>query len=229
MLVIAHRCYREGAEMRRENSLTAVNECLRRGWSIEIDLRRTATGEFYFSHDAGPLTSENEATAIVQSIAKNAKVPVAINVKELGYESALIRFLEENKVIEKVFLFDMEFVESRPGLSAKRFRELNPHVGIAARVSDRSEPVERALEISEASFIWLDEFDSLWVDGDTLMQLKQAQKTVYAVSPEIHGFPVSEVQCRWCELRQWGVDGVCTDYPELLEKVLKQESQRFLG
>ena len=48
--------------------------------------------------------------------------------------------------------------------TARRCRDLHPTIRLAARVSDRGESIERALGISVASVIWLDEFDGPFID-----------------------------------------------------------------
>jgi hypothetical protein len=83
---------------------------------------------------------------------------------------------------------------------------------LAARVSDRGEPVERALAVEFADLVWLDEFDSLWLQAADIQRLKHAGKKIYAISPEIHGFSSVDMKRRWTEFCEWGVDGICTDY-----------------
>lgn len=119
-----------------------------------------------------------------------------------------------------VFVFDMELLEAEPGTTAAKFRSLDDGLKIAARVSDRGESVERALGISAAEIIWLDEFESLWASEAVVSSLKDKGKQVFAVSPELHGFPLHLVRKRWLDFRNWGVDGICTDFPIELTKSL---------
>jgi hypothetical protein len=32
------------------------------------------------------------------------------------------------------------------------------------------------------------------------------------ISPEIHGFDIATMRRRWQDFKDWGVDGVCTDF-----------------
>ena len=146
---------------------------------------------------------------------------IALNIKELGDEAALIAFLESQGVIAQTFLFDMELIEPRAGETARRFRDLHPAVSLAARVSDRGESIARALDIDVASVIWLDEFDGLWCTESDVRALKDAGRTVYAVSPELHGAPPAVTRERWADFINWGVDGICTDYPLALDRMMK--------
>jgi hypothetical protein len=118
----------------------------------------------------------------------------------------------------------MELLEPHPGVSARRFRALDPDIRLGARVSDRHESIEQALTIGSADIIWLDEFDSLWVTASDVRELKTAGRTVYAVSPELHGAPTSVMRSRWQQLTEWGVDGICTDAPLELARLTPSES-----
>jgi hypothetical protein len=121
-----------------------------------------------------------------------------------------------------MFLFDMELIEPLPGATARLYRTLDPTVRIAARVSDRREPIERALGIDSASVIWLDEFERCWASARDVRRLKNQGKTVYAVSPDLHGFSLDVTRRRWEEFIRWGVDGICTDYPAALAQTARR-------
>jgi glycerophosphoryl diester phosphodiesterase len=222
MIVLAHRGLHNGPNSDRENTSAAVTYCFERGWGVEVDIRRSRQGRFYFSHDSLPLIPpEHDALECCRAIRQLPLGVMALNVKELGYEAELLQFLDAEKVLDRVFLFDMELIEPHPGHTASRLRHMCPAVSIAARVSDRNEPLERALGISEAAVIWLDEFDSLWVTRADVARLKSGGKTVYAVSPELHGFDSDSVERRWRSFAAWGVDGICTDYPARLSAELR--------
>jgi len=146
---------------------------------------------------------------------------IALNVKELVCEETLIAFLDAQGVLAQTFLFDMELIEPRAGEMARRFHDLHPAVRLAARVSDRGEPLERALGIDVASTIWLDEFDGPWCTERDVRTLKDAGRTVYAVSPDLHGGSFGHTRARWFDFIRWGVDGICTDYPAALDRYAK--------
>jgi hypothetical protein len=116
-------------------------------------------------------------------------------------------------VAAQTFLFDMELLETVPGKTAQIYARLQKKLRLAARVSDRNEPLAQALNIREASIVWLDEFDRMWATKEDVAKLRNAGKTVYAVSPELHGFALTQAQARWNDFANWGVDGICTDYP----------------
>jgi len=221
MLIIAHRANVSGPEPARENSLERTAECIARGWSVETDIRRAPDGRFYVSHDAAPWSAENNAVAF-SALWRRSRALVALNIKELGDEVALIDFLREQRLLQHVFLFDMELLESTPGITASRFRALDDHVVLGARVSDRNEPIDRALGIACADIVWLDEFDHLWATAADVRAIQLAGRAVFGVSPELHGATPDVMRARWFDFIEWGVDGICTDAPEELAVLLDQ-------
>lgn len=218
--VLAHRANCDGPDRVHENSIPAVRLALRHGWGLEIDIRRDADGGFYISHDPRPSAAGAGADAYCALFRAHPGARIALNVKELGYEADLIQYLDAQGVLPQMCLFDMEFLETIPGTTARTFRRLHPAVTVAARVSDRGEPVERALAIPEASVIWLDEFDRLWATAADIRRLTEAGRTVYAISPELHGFSLEAARARWADFIHWGVSGICTDHPRALEQWL---------
>jgi glycerophosphoryl diester phosphodiesterase len=196
--------------------LATVRAALDCGWGVETDIRCAADGRFYISHDARPSAHERPAEDSFALFRAYPDATVALNIKELGCEEALIRLLDHEDVVGQTFLFDMELLEQQAGATARTFRELHPTIRIAARISDRSESIEQALSVEVASVIWLDEFDGPCFTESDIRRLKQAGRSVYAVSPDLHGKPAGECRRRWLEFIRWGVDGICTDYPAAL-------------
>ena len=98
-------------------------------------------------------------------------------------------------------------------------------IRLSARVSDHGEPIARALGIEAASVIWLDEFDGPWCTEGDIRALKDAGRTVYAVSPELHGATFEAMRSRWRDFIRWGVDGICTDYPAALDHYIRQSER----
>jgi len=221
MIILSHRANWKGPDCLWENTLAAVTYCLERGWGIETDIRRSPDKQFYISHEPAELTGTNHADTFCEIFRKFPDATIALNIKELGYEVDLIEYLNEQRVLKNMFLFDMELLETIPGRTAALFRRLDGDVKLAARTSDRNEPIEQALKIKEADIIWLDEFDRLWIDENDIRALKSRDKNVYVISPEIHGFSIADMKQRWSKFIAWGVDGICTDYSECLSGVVE--------
>jgi glycerophosphoryl diester phosphodiesterase len=221
MRIFAHRGLVAGPNGAQENSLKMIEAAFRENFEIETDIRReTLTGAFYISHEpAPPLDLPSPESALERHLVLWKAWPrrrVALNLKDLTDVGGIIRLLQDAGVSHQVFLFDMELIESTPGETARMVRELDSRLSLAARVSERGEPIERALAIEAAGIIWLDEYDSPWAKRDDVTRLQRAGKEIIAVSPELHGRSLPEAERRWQDFAEWGVDGICTDWPRRL-------------
>jgi glycerophosphoryl diester phosphodiesterase len=223
MILLAHRGNLSGSSGPKENSREHVQQAFAQGFGIETDIRRADCGQLYISHDWANDLSGKVAADHAALWRQYPGQPVAVNVKESGYAESLVNFIEQHKLVQQVFLFDFELIEERPGKTARDIRSLHPTVRLAARASDRyGEAIEQALSIECAEIIWLDEFDSLWARNEDIRKIKQAGRRVFAISPEIHGFPQKRAEQRWQEFADWGVDGLCTDWPVRVAELLDQ-------
>jgi glycerophosphoryl diester phosphodiesterase len=220
--ILAHRANVAGANRAAENTLPAVREALGSGWGLETDIRRHADGRFYLSHDPQPPGGGLDGERFCDEVRRHPDALIALNVKELGYEVDLLSWLAREGIGGQVFLFDMELLEDTPGRTARLFRQADPCVRLAARVSDRGESVEQALAIEEAAVIWLDEFDGPWATRSDVERLTRAGRQVHLVSPDLHGRSLAEARARWSEALAWGIHGICTDYPRDLQQVLAE-------
>ena len=218
-IILSHRGNLVGPCPPAENRLPMIHAALECGWGIETDIRRDGDGRFYISHDAKLSAHETPAEDFLALFRAYPNATIALNIKELGSEDALIGLLEREDVASQTFLFDMELLESQVGKTARAFRRLHSTIRIAARISDRGESVTQALNIDVASVIWLDEFDGPCFTEADVHRLKHAGRSIYAVSPDLHGQPADACRNRWLDFIRWGVDGICTDYPAALAYV----------
>lgn len=224
-IILSHRGNLVGPCALAENRLATVRAALDCGWGVETDIRGTADGRFYISHDARPSAHETPAEDFFALFRAYPDATIALNIKELGSEEALIDLLDHEDVVGQTFLFDMELLEQQAGVTARTFRDLHPTIRLAARISDRGESIERALGIGVASMIWLDEFDGPCFTDSDIRRLKDAGRSVFAVSPDLHGQPARDCRRRWLEFIRWGVDGICTDYPAALALVARAHAR----
>jgi glycerophosphoryl diester phosphodiesterase len=220
-IILSHRGNLVGPCTAAENRLPTVRAALECGWGIETDIRRAADGRFYISHDAKPSAHETPAEDFFALFRAYPNATIALNIKELGSEEALVDLLDHEDVSCQTFLFDMELLEEQAGATARTFRVLHPTIRIAARVSDRGESITHALAITVASVIWLDEFDGPCFTEADVRRLKDAGRSVFAVSPDLHGQSAEVCRRRWRDFISWGVDGICTDYPAALAHVAR--------
>jgi hypothetical protein len=212
--IMAHRANLSGPHSVVENSLAACEKALELGFGLETDLRRDAAGRFYISHDPHPRTAENSLEAYSALFRKHPALELAINVKELGYEPALISLMNSGELGKRSFFFDFELLEPKtPGAAQKKIRSLpgGGSVRMASRLSDRNETMAQCLSIP-AEVVWADEFDTLWLTEEDVRKVKAAGRLFYVISPEIHGFDHAAMLRRWADFKSWHIDGICTDY-----------------
>jgi glycerophosphoryl diester phosphodiesterase len=211
--ILARRGNHAGPSAADENRLKTLESALEQGWGLEVDIRRAPDGRFYLSHDPQAPADDQLAAPFFAAVRRHPGAVVALNIRELGDESALVDCLSSQHVLRQCFVVGMELLEPVVGCTARQFRRLHPYVRLAARVSDRRESIDRALGISEATVIWLDEFDRSWATEADIRRLHAAGRTVHAASPDLHGGSLAAARARWRDFMRWGVDGICTGYP----------------
>ena len=212
--ILAHRANVDGPQPAVENSLAAIQLALELGFGLETDLRRDSQKRFYIAHDPQPWTAENDFKQFAALFRNFSDRTVAMNVKELGYEADLIALQQSGDLGGRSFYFDFELLELKsPGRTQRLMRQLpgGENTTMVARLSDRGESLEQCLAIP-ANVVWADEFDSLWLTRELVEYVHAAGRKFYAISPELHGFDKSARQKRWQQFKEWGIDGLCTDY-----------------
>ena len=221
--ILAHRANLNGPHQASENSPAACARALAEGFGLEIDLRRNANGEFYISHDPAPGSPENRLEVYTKLFQQHPNAELAINVKELGYEAELVDLMNSGRLGRRSFYFDFELLEPKtPGAAQRKIKALprSKEVRVAARLSDRNEPLSQCLAIP-AEIVWGDEFDSLWLTEKEVRAVQQSGRSLYMISPEIHGFDLETTKQRWNDFKNWGMAGLCTDYPIAAQKFFR--------
>ena len=89
-IILSHRGNLVGPCPSAENRLATVRAALDCGWGVETDIRCAADGRFYISHDARPSAHETPAEDFFALFRAYPDATVALNIKELGSEEALI-------------------------------------------------------------------------------------------------------------------------------------------
>ena len=214
MIILAHRANLNGPNPPTENSVDATRRALELGFGIETDLRRDEDGSFYIAHDLQPKKAANDFKQFAALFRRFPDRVIAMNVKELGYEPALIALHHSGDMGDHSFYFDFELLEpASPGRTQQLITTLpdGDRVTMASRLSDRGESLQQCLSIP-AKVVWADEFDSLWLRREDVDAVRKAGRLLYAISPELHGFNESQRMTRWQQFKDWGIDGLCTDY-----------------
>jgi len=214
-MILAHRANLTGPHPVAENSLSACARALECGFGLETDLRRDAAGVFYISHDPRPRSPDNSLEPFTELFRQYPSAELAINVKDLGGEPALIELMNSGRLGKRSFFFDFELLEpATPGAAQRKIRSLanGKHIRLASRLSDHGEPLTQCLSIP-AEIAWADEFDGLWLTAKEAGKVRGAGRLFYVISPELHGFDHATMKRRWGDFKSWQVDGICTDYP----------------
>jgi hypothetical protein len=197
---ISHR----GFWLRREerNTETAFRRSLAEGFGIETDLR-DRNGEIVIAHDIGDAGSMSLRQFFDIYADYPERPTLALNIKADGLQDALSDLLR-TYAINRYFVFDM----SVPDLLGYRKRGLRYFGRISEYETD-------AILMKEAGGVWLDQFESDWVTGDTIGGYRRDGKEVCVVSPELHGRPH---EASWGRYRKFAADTgqdflLCTDFP----------------
>ncbi len=202
MLILSHR-----GNVTGPNAINLA-ACQRRRWGVELDLR-WEEGHPYFDHTPRGYTAVTDANAILRQLKGRT---VAIDIKDVGREAEAVALLTS---YPDAFVFDMELCGARP----------EAYFGLprAVRISNRRD--EQDVNKFKAEIVWLDEFEP-WVEERHIKSIHEQVKSIYWVSPELHK-PLTaphefcRLEERWNEMILWGVDGVCTDYPQILERCME--------
>ncbi len=199
MLILSHR-----GNVTGPNTINLA-VCRRHRWGVELDLR-WEEGRAYFDHTPRGHTSGTDASAILRQLKDQT---VAVDIKDVGREMDAVTLLEP---YPDAFVFDMELCGARPVA----------YFGLprAVRISNRRD--EQDVNKFKAEIVWLDEFEP-WVKERHVKSIHEQGKSIYWVSPELHKPLTAPHEFRrleehWREMISWGVDGVCTDYPQMLAR-----------
>jgi hypothetical protein len=180
-------------------------------FGVETDIRDYAE-KLCISHDVATPSaySMNRLLALYQNATPTACL--ALNIKADGLSKLLKEALAEFN-ISNYFVFDMSIPETL------RYLELQMPVFI--RMSEYESPHPKLLEKSAG--VWLDAFDGVWYNKETINLLLQSGKKVAIVSAELHGRNQDE---QWNMIRshEWHQSSqvyLCTDFPDLAKTFFK--------
>jgi len=247
MLIFAHRGLGFGG---KENSLENFEEVLKSGFSLEIDVQMTKDGILVICHDRnlkrtkggdiliseafydeikGLVPTFDEFCVLLQG--HQRKVSIAIHVK--GENERLLTLLSDritqHRLENKVFLFDLT------SNGAKVVKEMNSNIKIALSVGEKRYfhtifLWDDVKDFKEMDHVWWDEWHSGLYTKENADLIKKENIPIYVVSPELHrhhnhpeGNSLEDIKKVWGKLVQFGVDGICTDYPIELQEFLKTE------
>ncbi len=205
MQILAHRGVHGAAYA--PNSYAAFEQAVALGFGVEVDVR-DQNGELVVAHDA------NEAGAYpfskICALMAGKPQAMAINIKSCGLQGLLKETLSRHG-ISRYFTFDMAV--------ADLWANVKSGITSFTRQSDFEREVVLA---ARAQGVWLDMFETDWVDGGAIAQHMAQGRDVALVSPELHG---RAHMAFWGVLKRAlpvaGTLYLCTDFP--------QEADRFFN
>lgn len=223
MEILSHRGIGFGE---KENSTESFKKALTSGFGLEIDVRLGINGGVVIGHD--PPSSDAASLLEVAAVVKTSHNTVAVHLKE-QVEEVWRPVCEAFSGRPNIFLFD-------PAIeTAKAIKFAFPDIKLAFSVGEQHYSptiylLEEVLILPECDYIWWDE----WVRAGSVYNKRQLEKIrstdkhLYVISPELHKstnppHQQAEVpeQC-WAQLAAFGVDGICTDFPQQLDDFINQ-------
>ena len=207
MKIIAHRGLWK--KQKNGNTMDGFLAAFNKGYGIETDIR-DYDGKIVVSHNIA--SQDNflfeDVLKLYKKIGCNASL--AINIKADGLQRLLKKLIQQYD-IQNYFVFDM----SIPEQVVYHKEQFN----VFTRMSDfESVPVL----IDKAQGIWMDEWESSWINPEIIKKYTEKGKLISIISPEIHGRDYSPL---WNNLKQFKkMDEVmlCTDIPEIAEEYFNE-------
>jgi hypothetical protein len=202
IVILSHRGYWK--RKNEKNAIIAFKRAFSLGFGAEFDIRDFCK-RLVVSHNLANVNSPSLEHVFKLYKHFNMDFPLALNIKADGLEVQLNQLLHKYK-IHNYFVFDLSVPSSLLYLKRKiRF------------FTRQSEYENNPLFYSGATGIWMDEFESHWVNKKKIIEHLKNGKEVCIVSPELHG---REYLKEWedykiiCKSIQNKMVMLCTDFPE---------------
>lgn len=187
-----------------ENSKKGIINCIQLGFGLELDLRCDSRG-VYLSHD---LSGTGELFSDVCSFLKDSKSPIALHIKELECVENTVDILYQYDV-KNCFLFDSDY---------EYILKKSSKFEVAFYANSKPQK-------TNAKIFWCDEIKEKWYSKNLIEKLHYEGKILYAVSRElVMPSSLPEIVDDWKRLIELGFDGICTNFPEKLNKMIKNQN-----
>ena len=192
--ILAHRGYWKKEE--EKNTKIAFERAFDNSFGIETDLR-DIRGTIVISHNM-PKGNEMTFEELLQLL-DGRNYTLALNIKADGQADEIKRLLNKYNHTN-YFTFDM----SIPEMVYQHKIGLNVFTGI-------SDIIPQPILYNKADGVWLDCFNSDWFGEKDIIKIKEANKKVCVVSPDLHKRKYKTV---WEKYQNVSDIMICTDYPE---------------
>lgn len=244
MEIISHRG--NGFEY-PENSGPAFSNALKRGISVELDIRLSKDNVPFVSHNAdideilkgkGKISDFNsneidkfnykinnglklvkfkEVLRILDSLESGSNI--FVHVQDINEEGIVERVLE---LIDEPKYKERVFLFAVDEMSLPlidNVRELDSDINVGLHLPENSKYFNDEF-FKKADFIWADEIKGEWLSKDMVILAHKLGKKIYAISPELILDSVysKDYKKRWKDIVEFGFDGICTDFPLKIRK-----------
>lgn len=195
------------------------------------ELHKLDVGSHFNSQFAGTgiPTLDEVCEIIITDLPVGQKAAIHLKYEEQTEEmlQLISQTFKKYNPYQKAFIFDLTLE------NAKKLKKINSKILIALSVGDDNygptvylwEEVVSCFDSFD--YVWLDEWK---IDGGVLNKvlvdkINKSGKKIYVISPELHrehDHPQSDIGYEnvWKNLIKWGVDGICTAYPNKLKTIL---------
>lgn len=202
MIILSHRGYWK--KLIEKNTTVAFERSFGLGFGTEIDIR-DYKGELVIAHDIATQNAISVNDFFNNYNNYNNTLPLALNIKADGLQSRLRELIEKYK-IKNYFVFDMSVPD---GLNY-----LLHNINCFTR---QSEYEQEPSFYNSAIGVWLDEFNSHWINLKTIQGHIDNNKKICIVSPELHNREYKNIWQHYIDIEQeLKIKNlmICTDYPE---------------
>lgn len=194
-VIFAHRALFNS----KENTLAGIRHYIDIGLGLELDLRFNKNG-VYLSHDPSETGESFERSCPYLAKSKSF---IALHVKELHAIPNIVKLVKKFS-LKNFFLFNQNYelmVQQAEDCEVGYYSSKIPSYNIKAKI------------------LWCDEVEEQWYSTKIINELHKENKILFAVSKElVTKCSSTEMIHEWKRLIQMGFDGICTNYPEKLEK-----------
>lgn len=204
MEIIAHRGLWELPELK--NSAGAIRVAIANGFGVEVDLRDRA-GRLVIAHDPADESAVDfeEILSSLSDLSALTIAPWALNIKADGLQRLVLDAVKRF-ALSNAFCFDMSVPD---GLG---YLNLDSRCLVYTRQSEFEDPPPF---YDEADGVWLDEFNTGWINDKIITGHQRRNKRVCIVSAELHG---RNHLPQWGKLKNIRTSGehllqLCTDHP----------------
>lgn len=201
MVIFAHRARGFG---KKDNSLAAVRAAVKKGISVEVDLR-LKNGRVVLAHDAPAAGGNNEFCAIVDLMNNHKNILFALHLKEPS-RRLFLKAGEAVKNLKNCFLLVTDFPQAT---FIRLMRNIVAKYNLALYVTGKK--ISPGLA-DKAAYFWMDETAGrIYDESDYFRKFK---KKMIFCSPELF---MPDYKRRLTQaaaiLSKKDIFGVCTDFP----------------